>query len=385
MLQPKVLTYLKFDKDSELAKSQLCSPAFNTTNLLRILGIIFTGILLYVIILNFNMVQYGIVRFLQWISEMGIIGMFIFGAANVIAAVCLMPLMLFTLAAGFLYGTLLGTLVVSISCLVAALTSFLIARYVARSYVVASTGKTFASLDQSVKEEGFMLVMLIRCSPLHPYAFLNYAFGVTSIPVMDYAAASFFGMLPATIMEVYFGSGLKNIADIMVGKTNEDEQEGSNFFFWFGISLTLISTIWITLWVKKKLAKLSAPSSAPIVTKLRNDTSSLHSIESGDQQYEPVSMTDDEPHIEIQVLSRGSSIDIKDTGSFHSKLEVAEVSIPPINLTSITEAHSPQAIVSPDRLVAHNKAANATPLPTHNASTVFYSALLTELLLQSTD
>ena len=65
------------------------------------------------------------------------------------------------------------------------------------------SGRAFAQLDQAVKEEGFMLVLLLRCSPLHPYAILNYALGVTSIPLIEYAAASFFGMLPATIMEVF--------------------------------------------------------------------------------------------------------------------------------------------------------------------------------------
>lgn len=77
-----------------------------------------------------------------------------------------------------------------------------------------------------------MLILLIRCSPLHPYAILNYAFGVTSISFTDYTLASFFGMLPATIMEVYFGSGLKNLADIMVGTVAKEDENSHQIFFW---------------------------------------------------------------------------------------------------------------------------------------------------------
>ena len=256
MLNPKVRTFMRIDKDSKLGKSQWCAPSLGTF-VLRVMGLLTALGILVLAYRHADVLQNAAVAFINWISEMGWVGVGVFGVANVIAALLLLPSMLFTLAAGFLYGFWKGSALVLITSQIAAMTSFLIARYAIRSWVVASSGRVFASLDQSIKEEGMMLVLLIRCSPLHPYAFLNYAFGITSISITDYAIASFLGMLPASLMEVYFGSGLKDLAQLMSGNATAENKEEHSLFFWFGIILTLVSTIWISLWVKKKLASMS--------------------------------------------------------------------------------------------------------------------------------
>ena len=46
----------------------------------------------------------------------------------------------------------------------------------------------------------------MRPSPVFPFNLLNYAFGLTRVRFPTYAAASWIGMLPGTIMYVYIGS-----------------------------------------------------------------------------------------------------------------------------------------------------------------------------------
>jgi hypothetical protein len=42
-------------------------------------------------------------------------------------------------------------------------------------------------------------------------------------------------------------------SDILVGHTSEQDETFSQLFFWFGMVITVGSTVWITLWVKRKL------------------------------------------------------------------------------------------------------------------------------------
>ena len=40
-----------------------------------------------------------------------------------------------------------------------------------------------------------------------------------------------FNRILLTFFQVYFGSGLKNIADLMVGNVSQHDEEASRFFF----------------------------------------------------------------------------------------------------------------------------------------------------------
>ncbi len=113
----------------------------------------------------------------------------------------------------------MGSLIVSLASTLAAVIAFLTARYLARKWIEKSLGsnRKFRILDSAINQDGFRIVLLIRSSPLHPYGVCNYLFGLTSVTGRDYALASFLGMLPATVMEVYFGTAMKNVADLISG------------------------------------------------------------------------------------------------------------------------------------------------------------------------
>src|SRR5260370_29111326 len=80
----------------------------------------------------------------------------------------------------------------------------------------AST-RRFCALDPAVAAGGFKIVLLTRLSPLFPFTLLNYAFGLTKVRFRDYVLASWIGMLPGTVMYVYLGSTVKELADGAAG------------------------------------------------------------------------------------------------------------------------------------------------------------------------
>jgi len=143
---------------------------------------------------------------------------------------------------------------VTVSANVASVASFIIARYLARRLVedkLGSKGSKFRVIDNAISKDGFRIVFLIRSSPIHPYGVCNYLFGLTSIPLSSYAVASSLAMLPTTICEVYFGTAMKNIADLINGDI--EDSFASRLFFWGGLLSTLCVTGYGTYWLKHKL------------------------------------------------------------------------------------------------------------------------------------
>eukprot|EP00227_Mantoniella_beaufortii_P004874 CAMPEP_0197614030 /NCGR_PEP_ID=MMETSP1326-20131121/59318_1 /TAXON_ID=1155430 /ORGANISM="Genus nov. species nov., Strain RCC2288" /LENGTH=216 /DNA_ID=CAMNT_0043182899 /DNA_START=1011 /DNA_END=1662 /DNA_ORIENTATION=- len=108
-----------------------------------------------------------------------------------------------------------GTAMVSLSATTAATLSFLIARYFARDKVKALADKNpkFAAIDRAIGADSFKVVMLLRLSPLFPFAVGNYLYGLTSVKTKPYVIASWLGMLPGTFAFVSAGAVGRTLID----------------------------------------------------------------------------------------------------------------------------------------------------------------------------
>ncbi|MEC4806263.1 MAG: TVP38/TMEM64 family protein [Jaaginema sp. PMC 1079.18] len=144
---------------------------------------------------------------LNWIEGLGAWGAIAFIAIYILASVLLISGAVLTLGAGFIFGVVKGSILVSVASTLAATVSFLIGRYIARGWVSQQIAKQprFKAIDNAVAQEGWKIVGLTRLSPVFPFVFLNYAFGVTQVSLRDYVLASWIGMMPGTVAYVYLG------------------------------------------------------------------------------------------------------------------------------------------------------------------------------------
>lgn len=144
---------------------------------------------------------------LNWIEGLGAWGAIAFIAIYIVASVFLISGAVLTLGAGFIFGVVKGSILVSVASTLAATVSFLIGRYLARGWVSKQIEKQprFKAIDNAVAQEGWKIVGLTRLSPVFPFVFLNYAFGVTQVSLGDYVVASWIGMMPGTVAYVYLG------------------------------------------------------------------------------------------------------------------------------------------------------------------------------------
>ena len=102
----------------------------------------------------------------------------------------------------------------------------------------------FQAIDKGVAEEGWKIVGLTRLSPVFPFNLLNYAFGITRVSLRDYVLASFFGMLPATLMYVYIGSLAGDLATL--GAADRSRTTGELALYGVGLVATIVVTVFIT-------------------------------------------------------------------------------------------------------------------------------------------
>jgi len=140
----------------------------------------------------------------DWIKELGIWGPVVFILIYAATAVAAIPGTLWAVAAGALFGSLLGVILVSIASTLGASLAFLVARYLARDAIIRwlSTKERFRRMDRLTAKHGAIIVGLTRLVPLFPYNLLNYGFGLTGIPFRTYLFWSWLCMLPGTVLYV---------------------------------------------------------------------------------------------------------------------------------------------------------------------------------------
>ncbi|MDH3285372.1 MAG: TVP38/TMEM64 family protein [Acidobacteriota bacterium] len=193
--------------------------------------------------------------FLDFSRGLGVWGLVLFIPLYVVATVLFVPGLLLTLGAGFLFGLVKGTIVVSIGSTLGVAAAFLVGRYVARSRIestLASRPK-FRAIDAAVGREGFKIVLLTRLSPVFPFNLLNYAYGVTRVRFRDYFLASWIGMLPGTIMYVYFGTIAGSLAEIVAGKAGPSPFQ-RYAILGVGLVIAVVVTVLVTRVARRALS-----------------------------------------------------------------------------------------------------------------------------------
>jgi uncharacterized membrane protein YdjX (TVP38/TMEM64 family) len=192
-------------------------------------------------------------------------GVAIFAVVYVAATVLLLPGSVLTAGAGFAYGPVWGTLLVSPVSVAAATLAFVLGRTVARGWIARriAGNPRFAAVDEAIGESGLKIVLLLRLSPLFPFNLLNYALGLTRLRLRDYVVASALGMLPGTILYVYLGS-LVTSASELASAGGEATGAPRSVLYWGGLAATVGATWLVTRIARRALSRaLDAHSAAP--------------------------------------------------------------------------------------------------------------------------
>jgi len=191
--------------------------------------------------------QDWITAFQGWVQGFGMLGWFIFIVVYAVTAFLLVPGSFLTLAAGVIWG-LGGFPIVVAGATLGSAMSFLAARYLFHDRVQQKVKDypKFRAVNDAIGEEGWKVVGLLRLSPALPFSLQNWFLGVTPVGFWPSQIATFFGIMPGTLLYVWIGS--------LGGSAASGEASMLKYIvFGVGILATLVVTWFVT---KKAQAKL---------------------------------------------------------------------------------------------------------------------------------
>ena len=146
------------------------------------------------------------------IEENRLLAVIIYIAVTIVGCVALaLPGVTFAIAAGLLFGPVLGTICCSAATTIGAMLAFTAGRYFLKDSIKPVVMKNRylkkCLFDESGRNEIFIL-MITRLVPLFPYNLQNFAYGITDIRFSTYSVCSLIFMLPGTAMYTVGTAGL---------------------------------------------------------------------------------------------------------------------------------------------------------------------------------
>ena len=183
--------------------------------------------------------------FINWVQQLGPLGVVVFIAAYALATVLFLPGWIFTVGAGLVYGIVGGTLVALTGAVIGATLAFIVARYFVRKNIedYAKKNARFQAIDEAIGKNGWKIIGLLRLSPLIPFNLSNYFYGITAVSLKAYVAISAVGMIPGTLLYAYLGAIGK------AGIAGEKTQHSSAQYILLGVGL--VATIAVTILVSR--------------------------------------------------------------------------------------------------------------------------------------
>jgi uncharacterized membrane protein YdjX (TVP38/TMEM64 family) len=161
--------------------------------------------------------------------------------------VLFLPASVLTLSGAAVFGFGLGYLVVWTGATLGAALAFLVSRHVARDRVAgwASRFPRFGAVDRAIGRRGGKIIFLLRLSPAIPFNFSNYLFGLTAVRFWPYVVGTGAGILPGTLLYVYFGAVAR------AGLAGDQRTTAQ----WILTGVGLIATVAVTIYVTKVAAR----------------------------------------------------------------------------------------------------------------------------------
>mmetsp|Transcript_32245 Transcript_32245/g.51706 ORF Transcript_32245/g.51706 Transcript_32245/m.51706 type:complete len:336 (-) Transcript_32245:144-1151(-) len=237
---------------------------FKLSNWIRILVLLCILSILTLGLARGDVTLYIVRSFLEWMKLHLVKGSFAFVGVYILCNLFMIPGLLLTVGAGYLYFNLLNTwygiiiaiFIVCVSRFIGWTCAFLAARYIFRSSVHSWMNQSvrFLYINQVVKLKGFQVVLLLRLSPITPYGLLNYIMGITSVELKHYVMGHL-GMIPDATVFCLVGASIASLS-----KLSETGIGSDKTVLIITVVLTVVSAagmVYVGIQSKRELQKIA--------------------------------------------------------------------------------------------------------------------------------
>ena len=229
--------------------------AANEVSLAGFIGGSFLLVAALVGVLVYAGVDEQILRLLTWFSAQGAWAALLFILFMALVVVLLLPGVLFTTGAGFVFGVLAGSVYVVLGTTLGAILAFLIARHLfgERATLYVRSHARIKLVSHELTPHGWKIVLLSRLVPFFPSKLANYFFGLTDFSLRGYSAASLIGFIPFSVHNVYLGSLAADVATLGAHHAERSPLEWT--LYGAGFVVTVIAVIYISRLARRALAR----------------------------------------------------------------------------------------------------------------------------------
>jgi len=202
--------------------------------------------------------QQYVLAILQWIEQRRLLAPLLFIAIHALVVVLLLPGIVFTMGSGFLFGVVAGSFYVLISTCLGATVAFVLGRSVLNRPMQRLLAKRprLQRILQVVQQRRWPVIALTRLMPFFPFKLSNYFFGASGFRLGSFIAGTAVGIIPITVLNVYFGSLAANLAML-----DRRELAARGPIAWLlyggGFVLSIAFALWLSRVARRELEKIS--------------------------------------------------------------------------------------------------------------------------------
>jgi uncharacterized membrane protein YdjX (TVP38/TMEM64 family) len=148
------------------------------------------------------------VQMRSWAQSVGVAAPLLFLLGQTLVTVAPIPRTVFTLAAGLLFGPILGVSLSLSATMLSAVLAFGLVRWLGRGVVEPHLDhRVLRAVDARLRCRGWLAVASLRLIPAVPFSLLNYCSAVSSIRFRDYLVGTV-GVVPGSVAIVVLGDAL---------------------------------------------------------------------------------------------------------------------------------------------------------------------------------
>lgn len=177
-------------------------------------GIVLVAALLGVLV--WSGAHRSVIELLRWLDGMGPVALLLFIVIMALVVILLLPGLLFTTGAGFVFGVAQGSLAVILGTAIGSVLAFLIARFLLgrRAMRWLREHDRLAPFNAELGARGWRLVLLTRLMPFFPFKLTNYLFGLSPVTLRGFTAGTLIGIVPWSVHNVYLGALAADLSGI---------------------------------------------------------------------------------------------------------------------------------------------------------------------------
>jgi len=148
----------------------------------------------------------------DFVSKNYTLSVFIFIFTYVISVSFMIPIaLILTIAGGFLFGAVFGTLFVNVGATIGAALVFLFVRYIIGKKVQLKYEQQLEKFNAELENSKYQYLFSLRFLPIFPFFFVNFLCGVTKVDLKAFIISTSLGIIPGSFVYTYAGRQLSNI------------------------------------------------------------------------------------------------------------------------------------------------------------------------------